>query len=110
MVLRGSEATVSDLVRAGVRGSQVVDTDHLEMHSSAQALTAAREANITHRARDVVSLSPQIELHDEPDLLRFRLRSLTPIPSASSGLSSPQKEWITGWRQWLLSLSRPACP
>jgi len=41
------------------------------MHSAAPVLTAAREANITHRACDVVSFSPQIELHDEPDPLRI---------------------------------------
>jgi len=80
MVLRGSGASVSDLVRAGVRGSRAVETDHLEMHSSAQALTAAREANITHRARDVVSLSPQIELHYEPDLLRIASEIAHPYP------------------------------
>jgi hypothetical protein len=69
MVLRGSEASVSDLVRAGVRGSQAVETDQLEMHSSAPALIAAIEANISQRARDVASGSPQIELHDGADVL-----------------------------------------
>ena len=68
MVLEGPESGASDLVRAGVRGSQAVETAHLEMHSSAQTLTAAIEAKFSHRARDVASRSPQIELHDGADV------------------------------------------
>jgi len=39
------------------------------MHLSAQSLTAAIEANIIHRARDIASRSPHLELHDKPDTL-----------------------------------------
>jgi len=39
------------------------------MHLSAQELTAAIEANIIHRARDIASRSPHMELHDKPDTL-----------------------------------------
>ena len=37
------------------------------MHLSAQALTAAIEANIIHRACDIASRSPHMKLHDRPD-------------------------------------------
>ena len=39
------------------------------MHLSAQALTAAIEANIIHRACDIASRSPHMKLHDKPDTL-----------------------------------------
>ena len=39
------------------------------MDLSAEALTAAIEANIIQRARDIASCSPHMELHDRPDTL-----------------------------------------
>ena len=92
MVLRGSEASVSDLVRAGVRGSRAVETDHLEMHSSAQALTAESEANFSYRTRGVASLSPQTELHYEPDLLRIASEIAHPYPIRVFGVRFPPEE------------------
>jgi hypothetical protein len=62
------------------------------MHSSARALTAAREANFSHRARDVVSLSPQIELHYEPDLLRIASEIAHPYPIRVFGARFPPEE------------------
>ena len=48
------------------------------MHLSAQALTAAIEANIIHRACDIASRSPHVELHDKPDTLWISSRIAHP--------------------------------
>ena len=48
------------------------------MHLSAQALTAAIEANIINRARDIASRSPHMELHDKPDTLWISSRIAHP--------------------------------
>jgi len=80
------------------------------MHSSAQALTAAREANITHRARDVVSLSPQIELHYEPDLPWISCEILHPHLIRVFRGRLPTEEVNYTVAAIMASLNRAACP